>query len=120
LAIAAHLKGNKNSRNMKPILSTTYKDRHRDVSDRAVSKCPRSPITDYSYHSLAFGESSGRYLRNPSQSFWNIAGNYLKDEARHDFWREATLFVFITLTAALPLINNLHALIEFMRAITPH
>ena len=51
---------------------------------------------------------------------WNIAGNYLKDEARHDFWSEATLFVVITITAALPLMNNLHALIEFMRAIISH
>jgi hypothetical protein len=105
---------------MKPILSTTYKDRRRDVSDRAVSNCPRSPITHYSYHSLAFGESSGRYLRNRARSFWNIAGDYLKDEARHDFQSEAMLFAFITISAALSLINNLHALIEFVRAITPH
>jgi hypothetical protein len=105
---------------MKPILSTTYKDGRRDACDCAVSKCPRSPITDYSYHSVAFGESSGRYLRNPARSFWNIAGDYLKDEARHDFQSEGMLFAFITITAALSLINNLHALIEFVRAITPH
>jgi hypothetical protein len=105
---------------MKPILSTTYKDRRRDACDRPVSKFPRSPITDYSFHSVAFGESSGRYLRNPTRSFWNIAGNYLKDEARRDFQSEAMLFAFITITAALTLINNLHALIEFVRAITPN
>ena len=78
------------------------------------------PVMDYSYHSVAFGGFSERYMRNPAQSFWNIAGNYLKDEARHDFWSEAALFAFITITAALPLMNNLHALIEFMRAITSH
>jgi hypothetical protein len=59
-------------------------------------------------------------MRNPEQSFWNIAGNYLKDEARHDFWTEGTLFAFIAITAALALMNNLHVLIEFMRAITSH
>jgi len=75
-------------------------------------------ITDHSYHSVEFGGFSGRKMRNPPQSFRTIAGDYLKDEARHDFWTEATLFAFITITAALPLMNNLHALIEFMRAIT--
>jgi hypothetical protein len=59
-------------------------------------------------------------MRNPAQSFWSIAGNYLKDEARHDFQTEAILFAFITVTAALPLMNNLHVLIQFVRAITSH
>jgi hypothetical protein len=49
-------------------------------------------------------------VRNPVPAFWNIAGDYLKDEARRDFWSEATLFAFITITTALPLVNNLHAL----------
>jgi hypothetical protein len=104
---------------MKPVLSTTYKDRSRDAFNCAVSKCPRSPIIDYGYHSVAFGESSGRFLRNPARSFWNIASDYLKDEARHAFQTEAMFFAFITATAALSLINNLHALIEFVRATTP-
>jgi hypothetical protein len=104
---------------MKPTPLTTYRDRRRDSFDRAVGKYDRSPITDYSYQS-AFGESSGRFLRNPAGAFWNIAGDYLKDEARHDFWSEGALFAFITITAALPLMNNLHALIEFVRAISSH
>jgi hypothetical protein len=72
------------------------------------------------YQSVAFGESSGHYLHNPARSFWKIAGDYLKDEARHDFQSEAMLFAFISVTAALPLINNVHALIEFVRAISSH
>ena len=106
---------------MKPIDLTTCKHRCQDSLDRAVGKCRQSPITDYSYQSVSFeGSSGGRYLRNPAQSFWNITGDYLKDEARHDFWSEATLFAFITIAAALPLMNNLHPLIEFARAITSH
>jgi hypothetical protein len=103
---------------VKPILPTTH--RRRDSFDPAVGKCRRPPITDYNYQSAAFGESGGRYLHNSPPSFWNIAGDYLKDEARHEFRREAMLFALITITAALPLINNLHALIEFLRAITSH
>ena len=105
---------------MKPIPLTTDKDRRRDPFDRAVSKYRRSPITDYSYQSAAFGESSERFVHHSARSFWNIAGDYLKDEARHDFQSEAILFAFISVTAALPLINNVHALIEFVRAISSH
>jgi hypothetical protein len=44
----------------------------------------------------------------------------LKDEARHDFQSEGMLVAVIAITAALPLMNNVHALIEFVRAITSH
>jgi hypothetical protein len=104
---------------MKPIRLTTPNHSRRDLFDPAARN-RRMPVTDYSYHSVGFGGFSGRYLRNPAQSFWNIAGDYLKDEARREFWSEAVLFALITITAALPLINNLHALIEFVRAITSH
>jgi len=77
-------------------------------------------MTDYGYHSVDFSGSSGRYLCNPARSFWNIAGDYFKNEARHDFRSEAMFFALISITAALPLINNLRALIEFVRAITSH
>ena len=103
---------------MKPTPLTIPDAGCRDLFDPTERQSRRMPVTDYSYHSAAFGGFRGRYMRNPAQPFWNIADNYLKDEARHDFWSEATLFALITVTAALPLMNNLHALIEFMRAIT--
>ena len=103
---------------MKPIPLTTSKNRRRDSFDRTAGKYVRSPITDYSYQSTAFAESSGHFAHYSARSFWNIAGDYLKDEARHDFQSEAILFAFICVTAALPLMNNLHVLIEFVRAIT--
>jgi len=99
---------------------TTSNDSRRNSLDRAVGKRRCSPITDYSYHSGPFGESSAHYMPVHVRSLWHIAGDYLKDEARHDFWSEATLFAFITITAALPLINDVRALIEFVRAISSH
>jgi hypothetical protein len=105
---------------MKPTPLTTSKDTRRQRFDRAARKSRRSPITDYNYHSVAFGGSNGHYTRYPSRPFWRIAGDYLRDEARHDFQCEGMLFAVITITAALPLINNVHALIEFVRAITSH
>jgi hypothetical protein len=50
----------------------------------------------------------------------NIAGDYLKEEARHDYQSQGMIFAIITITVALPLINNVQALIEFVRAITSH
>jgi hypothetical protein len=105
---------------MKPMPLTTSNDSCRDSFNPAARKHNRVSMTDYSYHSVAFGGSSGRYTRYPPQSFWKIAGDYLKDEARHDFQSEGMLFAVISITAALPLINNMHALIEFVRAITSH
>ena len=103
---------------MKPTL-LTIPDRDRgELLDPTNHQCRRMPVTDYAYHSGAFGGSGGRFVRYPAQSFWSITGDYLKDEARRDFWSEATLFAFITVAAALPLMNNLHALIQFVRAIT--
>ena len=115
-----HLNENENFRNMKPTPLTISKYRRRHPFDRAARRSRRSPITDYNYHSVAFGGSGRRYTRYPSRSFWKIAGDYLKDEARHDFQSEGMLFAVIAITAALPLINNVHALIEFVRAITSH
>jgi len=103
---------------MKPIPLTTSYDRQRDSFDRAVGKSRRSPITDYTYHSGAFQGSSAHYAPVHARSFWNITGDYFKREARYDFRSEAALFAIITVTAALPLIDNLRALIEFVRAIT--
>jgi len=105
---------------MKPRPSTTSNKGHRDSSISAASRSRRLPITDYSYHSGAFEEPSAHYSPVLPRSLWNIAADYLEDEARRDFQCEAILFGLITITAALPLINNLHALIEFVRAITSH
>jgi hypothetical protein len=105
---------------MKPTPLTTSKDRRRHPFDRAAHKSRRSPFAGYNYHTVAFGGSSGRFTRSASRSFWKIADGYLKGEARHDFQSEGMLFAVISITAALPLINNAHALIEFVRAITSH
>ena len=96
----------------------TSTDRRRDSLDSALRKCRRQPFTDYSYHSGVFDQPSAYRLPVHARSFWNIAGDYFKHEAAHDFRSKAALFAFITITAALPLMNNLHALIQFVCAIT--
>ena len=101
---------------MKPTFSTISSLR-RDSFDGARCGSRYSLVTDYNYHSVAFEESSARYARNRARSFWNITGDYFKNEARYDFWGEAALWAVLTLTAFLPLITNAHAVMEFVRAI---
>jgi hypothetical protein len=103
---------------MKPIGLITFRDTRRNSFDRATGKCHRQPFTDYRYHSGAFEDSRAHYAPVHARSFWKITGDYFRREARHEFRSEAALFAVIAITAALPLINNLHALIEFVRAIT--
>src|SRR5436305_560430 len=99
---------------MKPTRLMTSKDRRRHPFDRTARKSHRSPITDYCYHSVAFGESSGHYTRYPPRSFWKIAGDYLKDEARHDFQSEGIIFAVITIPADILYICTVTALLELL------
>jgi len=74
------------------------------------------PLTDYNYRPVAPDSFNTNYVRCSARSFWNITGDYLKKEARHAFWGEASLFAVMAVTALLPLISNAHALMEFVRA----
>ena len=103
---------------MKPTPLTTRTTIRRDSFDPTMSRGRRSPITDYNYHSAAGETSRANYGRASARSFWNITGDYFKNEARHDFLGEAALFAVIVITAFLPLISNAHALMEFVRAIS--
>ena len=102
---------------MKPILMTTCDSGRRDSFDHPMCQ-HRSPITNYSYHSSALGGSSANYVRGSARSFWNITGDYFKNEARRDFLGEVALWAVLVLTAFLPLISNAHAVMEFVRAIS--
>ncbi|PYJ19312.1 MAG: hypothetical protein DME99_13030 [Verrucomicrobia bacterium] len=102
---------------MKPILMTTCEPSRRDSFDHTMCQ-HRSQITNYSYHSIALGGSSANYARGSARSFWNITGDYFKNEARRDFLGEVALWAVLVLTAFLPLISNAHAVMEFVRAIS--
>jgi hypothetical protein len=102
---------------MKPTSPTIISSLRRDSFEYSASKRPDSPVTDYDYHRAVFEGSSARYMAARPRSFWNITGDYVKNEARHDFWGEASLWAVLGLTAFLPLISNAHAVMEFVRAI---
>jgi hypothetical protein len=105
---------------MKPIFLTITSPHRRESFDGGKCRNRRSPVTDYNYHSIAFEESRARCVRIRARSFWNITGDYVKNEARYDFWAEAALWAVLALTAFLPLIGNAHAVMEFVRAISSY
>ena len=75
-------------------------------------------MTEYNYHSDALESFNTNFARVSALSLWGISRNYFKNEARHDFLGEAALFAVVIFTAFLPLINNAHTLVEFVRAIS--
>jgi hypothetical protein len=105
---------------MKPTFPTLISPRRRKSFDGDKCRSRRSPVTDYNYHSMAFEGSSARHVSTRARSFWNITGDYYKNEARQDFWGEASLWAVLALTAFLPLISNAHAVMEFVRAISSY
>ncbi|PYJ06190.1 MAG: hypothetical protein DME95_01310 [Verrucomicrobia bacterium] len=98
---------------MKPTFPTLIRSRRRESFDGGKRRSRRLSVTDYNYHSVAFEGSSARYVSTRARSFWNITGDYYKNEARQDFWGEASLWAVLALTAFLPLISNAHAVMEF-------
>jgi hypothetical protein len=102
---------------MKPTISTTCKASRRDSFDSAIRSRHGSPIANHNYHSVTFEGFRANCGPTSVRSFWNITGDYFKNEARHDFLGEAALFAVVVVTAFLPLISNAHALMEFVRAI---
>lgn len=74
------------------------------------------PKVDHHYHAISAGRSGGCYARLTSPSFRNISRAYFATEANHYFLVEASVFAAIMLTAAVPLINGAHAVLNLIRA----
>jgi hypothetical protein len=76
------------------------------------------PVTDHAYQSLVLDGFRGRCTPACEPSFRSISDDYLNHEARHSFAGEAAFFVAIIATAAWPIAQNMHALIDFMRVMS--
>jgi len=105
---------------MKPTLTEIDNASRHDSFEPITRKSSRSPITDYNYHSAPLEHSGGKYASTFVRSFWNIAGDYFKNESRHEFLGEAAVFAVVIITAFLPLLSNAHALMEFIRVISSY
>ena len=74
------------------------------------------PKIDLHFHAMPAGSSGGCCARLASPSFRNISRAYFDTEANHYFLAEAAVFAVIMLTAAVPLINGAHAVLNLIHA----
>jgi hypothetical protein len=77
----------------------------------------RFPQIECNYRAVALPSYHGGCLQPRFSSFRNISGEYFRTEARNEFRAEAVAFVAIIVTAVIPILNNMHALADFLRAI---
>lgn len=97
---------------MKPIVEQNNLSRRGDRQKGA-----RFPFVDSNYHAVALPNYRGGCLRAKPLSFRNISGEYFRHEARNEFCMEALAFFAMVVTAAIPILNNMHALADFLRVI---
>jgi hypothetical protein len=98
---------------MKPIVGQNNLSKRADVAQKDAF-----PFIDCNYHTIALPSYRGSCLRPRFSSFRNISGEYFRNEARNEFRVEAVAFVAIVITAAIPILNNMQALADFLRAIS--
>ena len=85
-------------------------------ADVAQRNAAAFPSVDCNYQTVALPSYRGGCLRPKFSSFRNISGEYFRNEARNEFRVEAAAFIAIIITAAIPILNNMHALADFLRA----
>jgi hypothetical protein len=89
-----------------------------NLSKRAgIAQKNAFPSIDCNYQTVALPSYRAGCLRPRFSSFRNISGEYFRSEARNEFRLEAVAFVAIFITAAIPILNNMHALADFLRGI---
>ena len=99
---------------MKPTVEQNNLSKRAGVAERNAGTFP---FIDCNYQTVALPSHRGSCLQPRFSSFRNISGEYLRTEARYEFRVEAAAFVAIIITAAIPILNNMHALADFLRAI---
>lgn len=99
---------------MKPIVEQNNLSRR---GDGAQTHGATFPFVESNYHAVALPTYRGGCLRAEPLSFRNISGEYFRHEARNEFCLEALAFFAMVVTAAIPILNNMHALADFLRVI---
>jgi hypothetical protein len=100
---------------MKPTIQFNEKSR-RDLRDRESRRGSAFPKADYSFQAGSMANGGGRCFGSSHPSFRSISQDYFKNEARRSFAGEAALFSVIVMTAAVPIISSVHALLQLVRS----
>ena len=87
----------------------------RESGDRAQNSV-RLPMTDCEYHAGGFGNfGGGKGKRQPS--IRGISEAYFENEARGHFASEAAFFAIIFVTSAVPVIEGIRGLVQFVHGV---
>ena len=98
---------------MNPTLNSIRTSKRSEIT--ATAK--KFPVTDYNYQAITLDGYRGECAKTAAPSFLSISNGYFKNEARHDFVSEAAYFAIIVITTALPMLSNVHAMADFIRAV---
>ena len=100
---------------MKPSLQFIQINRRGEVrpSTRTGASLPK---TDYQFQASSFDFSGVRGGKG-KPSFRGISSNYFDSEARSNFAVEAVLFAILVLLAAVPVIQGVRGMAQFVYAI---
>jgi hypothetical protein len=77
----------------------------------------RFPITDYNYHSVALDGFDGCCAKMTAPSFRSISRDYFENEEPKRFLGEAAIFGTMLVTALVPLISGVFAIIQLCRSL---
>jgi hypothetical protein len=77
----------------------------------------RSPITDYNYHSVALDGFNGCCAKVSTPSFRSISRDYFENEEPKSFLGEAAIFGTMLVTAVVPLVSGIFAIIQLCRVL---
>ena len=97
---------------MKPSLQFIHTNRRAEIPP-STQKGPSLPRTDYYFQAPSADFSGSRHGKG-KPSFRGISANYFNSEARSHFAVEALLFGVIVLTAAVPIIEGVRGLAQFV------
>jgi len=76
------------------------------------------PLVDYHYQTSTLGNFTGRCAKtSTSKSLRDISRDYFDSEANHDFLSDSAVFGTLIVTAAVPIVTGLSAVVELCRAL---
>ena len=75
------------------------------------------PLTDFNYHSLVLGGSSGCCRRAIRPSFHTLSQDYFNTEARRYSLAETIVFGSMMAMAAFPILSGVRAMIDLVRVL---
>ena len=89
---------------MKPTIETSHSNK-------------RFPVTDYHYHSIALDGFSGSCAKVSAPSFRSISRDYFETEEPKSFLGEAAIFGTMLVTAVVPLVSGIVAIVQLCRVL---